>query len=154
MGSLNITVKQKLGDAPTIDQVSMDWFLAKLNQGYRAFSVNFGTITAKFMDLANLNIMPVFTWTINNDEQFHSASEQRLAGLITDDPERAVEVLNKEATCLDGDSSGNPFPEYILKNKAVAAGVGIGIGGVCLGVGLTLLIVFIRNRTAKKYTEL
>ncbi len=53
------------------------------------------TVTKEFLDLAHKNGIEVWRWTVNDEDQMQQLIDVGVDGLITDFPDKALEIRNK-----------------------------------------------------------
>lgn len=53
---------------------------------------HFSSITPRFLQRANINQQAIITWTVNKTEEMRRLFALGIQGIITDDPEKALEV--------------------------------------------------------------
>jgi glycerophosphoryl diester phosphodiesterase len=86
----NIPILFLIGSA---DETTIDY--AKVIEA-NAIGVGYGTtITRSYLDLAHQNGIEVWKWTVNKEEEMQELIDLELDGLITDFPDKAIQILRK-----------------------------------------------------------
>lgn len=86
--------KQYLGDAPA--DYNNKYFEDQISAGVSGFSLSWSSIQAspKFVYDATLRLMPVFSWTINDEQSMAAAIAAGVSGIITDEVSMAYHVVS------------------------------------------------------------
>lgn len=132
---LNITVKQKLGNAPKKGEDTNKFFSDLLGRGVHAFSLAANTLSAQFISAAHLRMMPVVAWTPNNRSEVVPLIEMGVDGFITNEPGNVLGyVADFIAGKLPASDSDDKFSVSDLVWVALgSAGAGVVLGGVAVG---------------------
>lgn len=86
--------KQYLGSVPA--DYNNKYFEDQISVGVNGFSLSWSSIQSypQFVYDASLRMMPVFSWTINDEQSMAAAISVGVSGIITDEVTMAYEVVS------------------------------------------------------------
>jgi len=87
-----MSAKQYLGYEPLT--YNNKYFEDQIAAGVSGFSLSWSTLSPEFIYDAKLRLLPVFSWTINDEDSMEEAIDAGVDGIITDEVSLAASVIS------------------------------------------------------------
>ncbi len=94
-------IRRHLPHAPVVfigsvpEEYSAAWMDRQVELGAGGFSMNWSTLSARFLGHARQRGLPVFAWTINDPQEIEAAILAGVDGVVTDDPALARRLIEE-----------------------------------------------------------